>query len=254
MPYTIGQYNNSSSTNSMTIITDGVADRIPDYTTGGTGFTEERLVYTGTFEAGKTYYFHGQIKRFVDKQVFNVFLMDDVDFSETQFIRNIVVDGAAEGWYDVEFLFTPLRNFNSMGFILNRTVQDHYPDGVRYPVIIYQELCEVNNLLPSISGGIPLIQLGIKSRPGLITMINGEEIRLGKSGIYEIRDEVLKVFSFSVVGVGNLSIDVEETKKQIDEAFPDSDLSSETLSVCLFDKVVGRDLPDFSVDYIYKED
>lgn len=253
MSYIVGQYNKSSSTNSMTALRGGQVARIPADVEGGTGFQEECLIYNNIFSNDTTYYFHGQIKKLIDKQSFNIQLMNDNDFTETQLIKNLVVDNGVEGWVDIEFLFTPIKNFNKLAFVLNRNVKDYYEGGTRYPVIIYQELSRVNNLLPTISNGNPLIKIGIQSRPGLITDINGEEIRLGRNGIYEFKNGLLEVSSFSVVSPANMSVDVSAIKTEIDEAYPETDLETTDLSRCLFDYVSSRDLTDFSLDYVYEE-
>ena len=254
MSYTVGQYNKSSSTNSMTILTDGTVGRISSSAEGGTGFKEECLIYENNFVAETTYYFHGKIKKLVNTQTFNIQLLNNEDFSETQSIKILNVDGGTEGWFDVEFLFTPVKNFNTLAFVLNRTARDYYEGQTRYPVIIYQELSRVNNLLPSVSNGNPLIKAGIQSNPGLITCINREEIRLGQSGIYEFRNELLEINFFSVIGAGNLSVNIEDIENGIDNVYDSTDLDTNDLSVCLFNKVSSRELTDFSLDYVYKEE
>lgn len=253
MAYIVGQYNKSASTNSMTILTGGLPSRISSEAEGGTGFKEECLIFNNNFLNNTIYYFHGQIKKIIDKQVFNVQLMNDEDFSEVQLIKNLTVDGGASGWVDVEFIFKPVKNFNRLAFILNRTVKDYYQDETRFPVIIYQELSRVNNILNSVSNGRPLIKMGIQSEPGLITAINGEEIRLGRSGVYEFRNGLLQINSFSVVSPGTMGVNMDSIKADIDAAYPTTDLETTNLSVCLFDKVSSRDLTDFSLDYIYEE-
>ena len=253
MAYIVKQYNKSATTNSMTILTGGVASRIDADVTDGTGFPEEKVVYTNTFSNDTTYYFHGQIKKLTTKQTFSITLMNDDDFSETQLIKNFTVEGGADGWTDIEFIFTPVKNFNTLAFILNRTMRDYYQGETRYPVILYMELSRVNNLLVGMSNSAPLIKLGIQSKPGLITMVNGEEIRLGRSGIYEIRNGVLQINTFSVVSPGTLNVDVSAIEQQIDSVYSSTDLENVDLSRCLFSNVTSRDLTDFSLDYIYEE-
>ena len=254
MAYIVGQYNKSASTNSMSILTGGSAARISSEAEGGTGFKEECVVFNNGFLNNTMYYFHGQIKKIPDKQIFNIQLMNDEDFSEVQLIKNLTIDGGADGWVDVEFIFKPVKNFNRLGFILNRTVKDFYQGETRFPVIIYQELSRVNNILNSISNGRPLIKMGIQSKPGLITAINGEEIRLGRSGMYEFRNGLLQISSFSVVSPGNMSVNMDTIKSDIDARYLTTNLDTTILSVCLFDKVSSRDLTDFSLDYIYEEE
>ena len=65
----------------------------------------------------------------------------------------------------------------------------------RIPVIEIEKFTEILNVIESISGSIDnktaLKQIGIQSRPGLLMSINGEGIKVGRSGIYEINNGVM---------------------------------------------------------------
>lgn len=70
------------------------------------------------------------------------------------------------------------------------------------------ELYEVQNLLSSEILHLPITHLGVWSHPNLIMSINGEEIRVGSSGYYELND-------FDITNLGIICLD-ENDKFTID--------------------------------------
>lgn len=157
------------------------------------------------FSANKTYYFHGKVKRMADSnQVFYIKLKNlptvtsTGDVELTQYIKTIVVgQGNARDWVDVEFIFTPLSDFPALVFELQREARD-YNKEARCPIIAYLEISEVINYKTA-AGATPLCKIGVQSHPGLLMCINGEEIRIGRTGIYELKDGVIRTTFFSVV-------------------------------------------------------
>lgn len=59
------------------------------------------------------------------------------------------------------------------------------------------ELFEIINLVDSINKDRSLSQIGVWSHPGLVMTINGEEIKVGPSGFYQL--DVLPVYSLGIV-------------------------------------------------------
>ena len=255
MAYIVGQYNKSSSTNSMTsIISGGTVARLSSIPEESTGFEEECLEFNDLFLKDQVYYFHGSIKKLYNKQTFDISLMNNDDFNEVQVIKTVDIIQGTNGWVDIEFIFKPVKNFNRLAFILHRTKRDYYGGDVRYPIIIYQELSKVNNLIPIITGGMPLLKLGIQADPGTITVINGEEIRIGKTGMYEIRNGFIEMDFFSVVAPADSSADIESIQAEIDSSMLTVDLERTSLSRCLIGQNTGnRKLADFTLDYVYDE-
>lgn len=165
------------------------------------------------FETGTPYYFHAKMKRLVNSdQGFRICLRNynnegkRIDSTE-QYIKNIAIKGipqdsssqltVEEKQVDVEFIFYPYAHFNSILFEMGRTTEDIDEDGERIAVIGFEEISKIKNVK---KGGVkPYLKIGIQSRPGLLTCINGEEIRLPKNGIQEIRDGIININFFSVV-------------------------------------------------------
>ena len=177
------------------------------------GFLDECLLMENgsVFEAGVTYYFHGRIMRLPSDQVFNIILRpynlaDVEDTTLTQYVKRIVVkkrkEDNANDWADIHFTFTPVVScFNALTFQLSRSAAagDLDPDTVRFPSIIYEELSVVGNFMTESD---KYIKAGIQTHPGLELCINGEEINVGRSGIYEVRNGLITVNTFSVLTAG----------------------------------------------------
>ena len=275
MGYVLNQFNQPrtefSSANSannsiyMELLTDGVAKRrrnIGDNgVTGGTlnPFYDECVQFNGSLSAGLNYYFHAKIKRLASDQIFYIYLVNYAEISggeevKTQYLKTITVQGGATTeWVDLELLFTPLIQFDCLLFQLQRTIED-YRTGTRYPVIIYEELSLVKNMLSSqIRQEVSLLKMGVQSHPGLMMCINGEEIHIGRTGIYEVKNGIITVDFFSVVTAavpdsGGLSSLMSQLA-----AVPAIETSAATNSRCIFNQPKKRSISPFTLDYMYEE-
>ena len=281
MAYVLNQYNyntNSSSSNFMTYITDGTVDRRSSSKddpgsaiAGGSIFKDECIIIPAGMTPNNNYYFHCKIKRMTSSdQTFNIKLMqNDITSAEEieQYIKTITIaKGIETEWVDVEFIFNPYDNYDIIMFELRRTADDQRL-GDRYPKIIYEELSIINNIIPGITGGtgVEFIKLGIQSRPGLLMCINGEEIRIGRTGIYEIKNGIILVSFFSVVAGGTESTSaVADAMNDINiryaaaEAIPDFEQRQAAIaainSECYFGSSKTRVIDSFALDYLYREE
>ena len=136
------------------------------------------------------------------------------------------------------FVFTPSKTFNRLVFRLNRIGFDKLIEArnwliqsaetktvsryngnseiditVRGERISYTEedgdICILNNILSLSEASKYWIKLGFQSRPGSLIVINGEPIRVGRSGIYELNNGT-KIESFMIAspnGSNNEKID-----------------------------------------------
>lgn len=274
MGYVLNQFNQPrnepTSTNSanntiyMELLTDGVAKRRRNMgdngVTGGTlnPFYDECIQFNGGLSAGLNYYFHSKIKRLSSDQVFYIYLVNynDVGVGEdvkTQYLKTITVQGGSSTeWVDFELLFTPLIQFDCILFQLQRTIED-YRTGTRYPVIVYEELSLVKNMLSSqIKQGVSLIKMGIQSRPGLLMCINGEEIHIGRTGIYEVKNGIITVDFFSVVTGAVPTSNINLLLGQL-ARLQDVEGGNGTNSRCIFNEPKKRAISPFTLDYMYEE-
>ena len=239
----------------MSFITNGDPIRVPEQSdTGIMGIKTSNPFFNegirvSLLEASKNYYFHGKIKRNVSEtQVFYIYLINEQDTSLTanqQFLKTITIQSGT-GWVDIELIFTPFVNFDTILFKLQRSVVDYDVNTCRYPTIIYQELSEINNLLTFLNIK-SLYKMGVQSRPGFLMCINGEEIRTGRSGIYELKDGFITINFFSAVAAA----DDPDNLEQLMESMVDSTLTN-SASVCLFNRLTKRTIDNFSLDYVYK--
>lgn len=279
MAYQLGQYNKNKDTESgffMTIIPDGVVER---RTSGGDSgvdsvadiFQNECVRIPASLLNSNNYYFHGKIKRMTSSdQTFYVKLVrSSADIAEDnleQYIKTITVSkGDPDEWVDMEFCFTPYDTFDEIMFELQRTIDD-YREEVRYPIIIYEELSIVNNIIPVvIQSGIKLIKLGIQSRPGLLMCINGEEVRTCRTGIYELKNGVMLVSFFSVVaGAAENDSTMINAINSINAAWAAAEEIADVEAReaakaaigcrCFFGTSKTRTIDSFTLDYMYREE
>ena len=119
-----------------------------------------------------------------------------------QKIEDIEISAGNSGDYDIfEMILSPNDNhsYNQIYFQLNRELIDYNtlkPDGTygREINISIDRLDEVYNVInylnTSIDNKNALKQIGIQGPPGLLMNINGEAIRIGRSGLYEINNGI----------------------------------------------------------------
>ena len=212
MAYIIGQYNhNSASGDDASFITPIRSGRVARKdNSGDTGvignaistFSDECITDLN-LTSSKYYYFRCQVKRMVDAQTFTIKLINYETTATTnveQFIKQITIRGGdREEWVNVEFIFHPVIQFDTILFQLQRTVMD-YRQFARYPKIAYQQLGSINSIIDSkIDTGVSLLKIGVQSHPGLAMCINGEEIHSSRTGIFELKNGVIPIDFFSVV-------------------------------------------------------
>ena len=272
MAYILGQYNKNKNVPDdnifMTQIEVGTNRRRAASSDDGVSgmsspFVDECCYVSTGFSASKNYYFHGKIKRMLTAQTIYIKLVNFEQDTQTgeveQYIKTInVAAGDVHEWVDVEFVFTPLIVFDTILFELQRTTYD-YREEVRYPIIAYQELSQIENLISARIGvGMELIKIGVQSRPGLMMCINGEEIHTPRSGVYELKNGVILVSFFSIVSPAK-----EDTNEMIDwinsanDAYDAATSEAERAAIgsrCFFATDKTRIIDSFTMDYMYREE
>ena len=283
MSYIVGQYNKNRNipddSDFMTLVTSGTAKRRntsgDSEVSGITGIFKDECVQVSALVNTSNYYFHGKIKRMISTdQIFYIKLVnysvvgtDEVE----QYLKTITVSrGNPDDWVDVEFIFSPLVTFDCILFELQRTQFD-YKEEERFPVIAYEELSIVNNIISTkIKDGTKLIKIGVQSRPGLLMCINGEEIRTCRTGIYELKNGMMTVNFFSVCSPikesgTDMSSWIANVNNQYDAIIARqeageitnqqaAELKSAINSNCFFGSgKQGRSIDSFTLDYMYKE-
>ena len=144
----------------------------------------------------KNYYIRFRIYKKANPQTFIIKLINtNKQTDNIQNLRTIIVDAGRETEYNTyEIVIPPNNNYNQIKFELQRELEDYNKknsDGTygricKIEVIRLDEIYNVIDYLTTIINKSALLQIGVQSAPGLLMCINGEEIRVGRSGLYEI--------------------------------------------------------------------
>lgn len=154
----------------------------------------------------KNYYIRFKVYKKANPQTIKIKLVNTNKTSDNiQVLKSIVVEGGRESDYSsYEIVISPNNTYNRILFELQRELEDYNTinqDGTygRICNIYIDRLDEVYNVINHLSSLInktSLLQIGVQSAPGLLMCINGEEIKVGRSGLYEI----LNGYKISFIG------------------------------------------------------
>ena len=152
----------------------------------------------------KSYYLRFKIyKRTDSDQTITVRLVNtNLTEDNTQNIRKVKIEkGASIDYSTFEIVFSPndVHTYNQIYFELDREIIDYNiindddTKGRKIDLVV-ERLDDIYNVINYIDGSIEdtgvLKQIGVQSAPGLLMSINGEEIKVGRSGIYEINNGI----------------------------------------------------------------
>lgn len=119
-----------------------------------------------------------------------------------QLIDEFVVPRGTSTTY-FQAVFTPNTTYNQILWELQRTVLDYQTDHGRLmnvEIKSFTRLIDVITTLKSIYPNMTyLTKIGIQGPPSMLMCINGEQIRIGKSGVYEINNDIIKITSISFI-------------------------------------------------------
>lgn len=130
------------------------------------------------------------------KQIINIYLKNNqTDASFKQYIGTYKVPQGNENEYvRIEAVLSPNGNYNVILLELERTAADDYSQLNDPRIVNIKEddyyIKPINDLLTSDFplAGKSLKQIGVQGPSGLLMCINGEGIRIGPSGLYEIKE------------------------------------------------------------------
>lgn len=198
------------------------------------------------FNNQETYYFQGSIRKRASKpQEFLIYLADcrNKTINSKQYIKKIKIY-PGEGFTNLEFTFKPdISSYNTILFEFQRQPEDLIPINgnlIFEPVIIYKELSIVKIIKlssDSITNG--LVKFGIRTRPGTLMVLDGEEIRVGQTGVYELKNKIIRVKNISIV---NGAIFNSEGESEI----------TSSISYIGKKEPIKRYIEPFTLDYIYE--
>ena len=151
----------------------------------------------------KSYYIRFKIYKQTTKQFITVRLVNTEKTSDNvQTIENLEINaGNADDYSIFELILSPNDNhtYNQIYFELNRELIDYNTlnaDGTygRKIMLAIDNLSEIYNVIDFLQTSIEnkrvLKQIGVQGPPGLLMSINGEAIRIGRSGLYEINNGI----------------------------------------------------------------
>lgn len=148
----------------------------------------------------KSYYLRFKIYKKNTKQIFDVKLINTDKNDIQQTIATIQIPPGEETDYSVfDIVISPSVNriYNEIHFELARELVDYEEKNEkgyygRLAKLEIENLSNIYNLIeflnPSIENKGKLKQIGIQSAPGLMMCINGEQIQVGRTGIYELKN------------------------------------------------------------------
>ena len=174
----------------------------------------EQNVLQATDDTGtvvKSYYMRFKIYKKEDSEQLVTIKLINTNKTEDnqQTIKTVKIESGLENDYSTfDIVIAPNATYNNIQFILNRVVDDYntvdenniYGRKMNINIDSLKEIYNViETLNPSIDNLGRLKQIGVQSAPGLMMSIEGELIRVGRSGIYEINNGVsIKYIGFIV--------------------------------------------------------
>lgn len=127
---------------------------------------------------------------------------NDVTIDNVQEVKTLKV-AAGTGKISFELIFNPNSKYNQLIFELQRLALDFYLDNGdgtsgRKMEINILEFSKIINIVDSylkgkFSGLTKLKKIGLQGPPGLMFVLDGEEIRIGRAGVYELYNDNIEI-------------------------------------------------------------
>lgn len=163
-----------------------------------------KLSGSEVFNQQKNYYVKLEIKRTQYDQDFQITLqnIDQQEDNTVQKIKNFYIPAKQEQQQEdvnntvvVQLVFNPIVNFSHLVIRLSRTYEDfliiNQDESIGRIIQIDEENCnfyQIINILTSLNNVQQFKKIGVQGPSGLLMCINGQEIRVGPSGIYQIKN------------------------------------------------------------------
>lgn len=180
-------------------------DNNEDLWTEGDYITKVAIaVDKNTAELGDVYYNNGKYYIAGETEVEDQEILNKNDV----ILNHVWTSGHSISGVDFSFIFSPRdsdETYNQIWIEMFRETydQDIYSDGIYGRKIdldgdIFEaEVYELENLIDNITDVDTLTHIGVYSHPNTIMSINGEEIRVGQSGYYELNNFEIKSFGIA---------------------------------------------------------
>lgn len=188
MSLNIGQFRSTDLTTYGTAISS--SETTITTTTNGISFTD--LAYTVSLETNKKYYLNINLQVTTGTGPVEVSILlkkSTSSIDSAQLVKTIDVSNVDT---DFEVSFVPNSTYDQLVFQITRERNDYWGTARQLTGTI-NALNSLTNILDSI-GVSALSKIGVQGKPGLLMNINGEEIHIGRTGIYEMLDDITVTF------------------------------------------------------------
>jgi len=216
MSYKFGQFRRSQLPSYLTPLEYTLNDLyVQSSLSQGVTFIDKSIDLSGnnilqaltTSNKQRSYYIRFKIFKQATTQQVTVRLVNTTKNKDNvQTVETIEVEaGDINDYSTFEFILSPNDNhtYNQIYFELNRELIDYNTqnqDGTygRKMIITIDRLDEIYNVIDFLQTSIDnkgaLKQIGVQGPPGLLMSINGEAIKIGRSGLYEINNGINTTF------------------------------------------------------------
>lgn len=203
MPLNVGQLR-KNNLNSYTVpLSYSLEDveRTDDIFRGMTFIDKGINIQSNPLKLDKSYYLNFNVYYASTPQNFSIYLRRNQN-NENDNLQKIkdynLPQGPTDQYVSYELVISPNNEYTEIIFELARNENDYTSTEKRVMNIQINNLEEINNVLESL--GIESIQrLGVQGAPGMLMCINGEEIRIGRTGIFELLSDITVDFIGFVV-------------------------------------------------------
>jgi hypothetical protein len=191
MAFNFGQIRKNNTTEYLNVISVDIQEEqkqifIPSI---GGDVTFIDKVFHAPLSSLKGYFLRIKIYKQTTAQKIFIKMEDTMALSKgAQLIGEVEIPaGDTDDYYIFERVFMPNKDYNQIRLELERGSDDYRPNDEKtniYGRIIKAEIvtfASIKNLIT-----YPLKRIGVQGTPGLIMCINGEQIQIGKSGLFEI--------------------------------------------------------------------
>ena len=151
-----------------------------------------------------SYYLQFEVQEKIDSvQKFYLKLKNTMQEEDNEQLIEEFIVPMGRGKRYFEIIFTPNSTYDQILWELQRTALDYRLDYNRLMDITVTEFVQLINILPILKQTYNdityLTKIGIQGPPSLLMCINGEQIRIGKSGIYELNNDLIKITFISFI-------------------------------------------------------
>ena len=126
---------------------------------------------------------------------------DDFSDNNEQIIAEFTVPQSTieDDWTNFEIIIAPNKTYGQLYWDLRRTISNDYlstsdmqVEGAigRKMTIVINQFAIIKNIVKDIN---KIVKIGVQGPPSLLMCINGEQIRIGKTGIFEINEDNVSI-------------------------------------------------------------